>query len=83
VPADPHPRYVVREITGYPMGGGPRTSTSVWVADRWYCCAEVASFPTPSDGGRPEQVSLSARRLAAETVCAEWNAEHDAWLAAG
>jgi hypothetical protein len=79
--ADPHPRYVLREITGYPMGGGPRTSTSVWVADRWYCCAEVASFPT--EPGSPARVGLSARRSAAETLCEKWNAEHDAWLAAG
>jgi hypothetical protein len=80
--ADHHPRYVVREITGYSdkHGSGPQ-HTSVWVADTWDCWREVATFYTRDRSfGCPP---YAPRRATAETRCAELNAEHDAWLAAG
>jgi hypothetical protein len=83
--SDPHPRFVVREITGYP---GPSTAgnaperTSVWVADTWNCHREVATFYSVL-GGDPTTASIAARRGRAVATCDRLNAEHDAWLAAG
>ena len=81
--ADPHPRYVVREITGYPLRAGSNRaqSTSVWVGDTWDCWREVATFYTVDR--RVGGAVLLTRRRRAERLCAELNAEHDAWMAAG
>lgn len=83
--ADPSPRFVVREITGYASGvGRRRVSTSVWIADSWYCYREVKRFGgVPIPGGGRGSGTLDDRRRAADALCAELNAEHDAWLRAG
>jgi hypothetical protein len=85
VSADPHPRYVVREITGYSSGiGRSVVTTSVWIADSWYCYRVVKKIRgVPIPGGGRGQGTLDDRRRAADALCAKWNAEHDAWLAAG
>jgi hypothetical protein len=80
VTADHHPRYVIRELTGYSLGiGHRRPTTDVWVADTWYCWKEVARFMTPGykKAGHP---NYPVRRAMAEAVCARLNAEHEAWL---
>jgi hypothetical protein len=81
--ADHHPRYVVRSITGHNSlkPGSYKATTDYWIADRWYCWREVEHFPARDGNWR---VSGPLVRLAAAEVrCAELNAEHDAWLAAG
>ena len=87
MPADPHPRYVVRSITGYTCrpgrdtGGNARETTDVWVADTWYGYAVVRLWSaTPSLGVHPR---LAGRLAQAESMCARLNAEHDAELARG
>lgn len=82
--ADPSPRFLVREITGYADGGVRHPTTSVWIADSWYCYRVVKRIGgVPIPGGGRGSGTLDDRRRAADTLCAELNAEHDAWLAAG
>jgi hypothetical protein len=51
--ADHHPRYVVREITGYSTNAErwPAPTTSVWVSDTWNCHREVAYLPSEDRHG--------------------------------
>jgi hypothetical protein len=90
--SDRHPRFVVREISGYPAMGQSAWGTSYWIADSWYGYAVVQSWPTSLTGGGYDggeggrggrNWTTPRRRDACERRCAEWNAEHDAWLAAG
>jgi hypothetical protein len=79
VTADPHPRYVIREITGHPAGVGSRAvSTSLWIADTWICWREIKHWYSE---GRGSGRTYAMARAEAEQLCDEWNAEHDAWLA--
>lgn len=73
------PRYVVRETTGYPIHakpqrGGGAPFTEIQVYDSWYCYRPV---------WRPTRRSFSEgvarRRIRAARVCAELNAQHEAW----
>jgi hypothetical protein len=87
MPADPHPRYVVRSITGYACtpgsrsGGNAPETTAVWISDAWYGYAVVQMWSaTPRPRSHPR---LEGRLASARCACALLNAEHNAWLARG
>lgn len=78
--ADPHPRYVCLH---YKQSAGARPEAgSSYVLDTWYCYGEVARYEgyVAYDTHRHRNRFVTARELATRRA-AEWNAEHDAWLA--
>lgn len=77
-------RYYVRHDDQSPGGTGefPSIPAISYIRDRWYCCRDVARItrrPYRLHRGEGTTRSMRAR---AERVCAEMNAEHEAWLAA-
>lgn len=76
--ADHHPRYVCLHFdgTGHISDTGKNGPAVSYVLDRWYCHREVAKFTAATIG----HYYLTAEQRA-ERRAAQWNAEHDAWLA--
>jgi hypothetical protein len=89
---DHHPRYVLRESVGgeikCPIAPGNPTIREWLIMDSWYCYRVVwqwRGWASPSYIGTRTGVggSIAKRRRHAEVMLGRFNAEHDAWLAAG
>lgn len=74
------PRYVLRELSGYPggSGGNARPTTDVMVLDTWDCFRVAHAEYSRHNQGK---MVLALRRLRCTWECARLNVEHDAWLA--
>ncbi len=81
MPLDPHPRYVVLEqkLAGVMTATGSAPGATVFcILDRWYCWQETFYART---NGVDWYRHLPVLRRRVRRLAAEWNAEHDTWLA--